>query len=247
MQLLKEYDNVKMLSTDLDFSLNRWFVECKICSFLIGTKNFLRIRCISRIKSGLEYLHYVQKGWSNIFIARRSRNKITQFITIQIFIKGVHKTGSEYTGYLVYQFINFQLHIFLSRRHFPELMVVFSKPMLLEIGLISALHQCLFTSHIICFINSECILPNWYRWYCNSPFAPRCVVSRFSSALIVSAIFTKFLFFHQIIALQKLWKMLFISSKKLFSFSRYSIFCISVLPSFSTCRSLLWRMIKDKS
>lgn len=119
MQLLKEYDNVKMLSTDLDFSLNSWFVECKICSFLIGTKNFLRIRCISRIKSGLEYLHYVQKGWSNIFIARRSRNKITQFITIQIFIKGVHKTGSEYTGYLVYQFINFQLHIFLSRRHFP--------------------------------------------------------------------------------------------------------------------------------
>ena len=127
MQLLKEYDNVKMLSTDLDFSLNSWFVECEICSFLIGTKNFLRIRCISRIKSGLEYLHYVQKGWSNIFIARRSRNKITQFITIQIFTKRVHhKTGSEYTGKLVYQFINFQFNIFLSQRHFPELMLVFS-------------------------------------------------------------------------------------------------------------------------
>ena len=52
---------------------------------------------------------------------------------------------------------------------------------------------------------------------------------------LVSAIFIKFLFFHQMIAPQKLWKMLFISSKKLFPFSRYSIFCISVL-SFSTCR-----------
>ena len=51
----------------------------------------------------------------------------------------------------------------------------------------------------------------------------------------MSAIFIKFLFFHQMIALQKLWKMLFISSKKLFSFSRYSIFCISVIPPFSTC------------
>ena len=35
----------------------------------------------------------------------------------------------------------------------------------------------------------------------------------------------KFLFFHEMIALQKLWKMFFISSKKLFSFSRYSSFC----------------------
>ena len=33
-------------------------------------------------------------------------------------------------------------------------------------------------------------------------------------------------------SLQKLCKMLFISSKKLFSFSRYSNFCISSLPSF---------------
>ena len=55
------------------------------------------------------------------------------------------------------------------------------------------------------------------------------------------------IFFHQMIALQKLWKMLFISSKKLFSFSRYSNFCISVLPSFSNCRPLLWRMMEDKS
>ena len=40
----------------------------------------------------------------------------------------------------------------------------------------------------------------------------------------VFAIFIKFLFFHQMITLQNLWKMFFISSKKLFSFSRYSIF-----------------------
>ena len=38
--------------------------------------------------------------------------------------------------------------------------------------------------------------------------------------------------FHQMIALQKLWKMFFIWSKKLFSFSRYSNFCIFVFPSF---------------
>ena len=47
---------------------------------------------------------------------------------------------------------------------------------------------------------------------------------------LVSAIFIKFLFFRQMIALHKLWKMLFISSKKLFSFSSYSIFCISSFP-----------------
>ena len=56
---------------------------------------------------------------------------------------------------------------------------------------------------------------------------------------LVSAIFINFLFFRQMIALHKLWKMLFISSKKLFSFSSYSNFCISILPSFSTCRPLL--------
>ena len=60
---------------------------------------------------------------------------------------------------------------------------------------------------------------------------------------LVSAIFIKFLFFHQMIARQKLWKMLFISSKN-FSFSRYSNFSISVLPSFSSCRPLLWRRSK---
>ena len=38
--------------------------------------------------------------------------------------------------------------------------------------------------------------------------------------------------FHQMIALQNLWKMFFISSKKLFSFSRHSFFFIFVFPSF---------------
>ena len=64
------------------------------------------------------------------------------------------------------------------------------------------------------------------------------------SLKLVSAIFIKFLLFHQMIALQKLWKML-ISSKMLFSFSRY--FCISVLPSFSACRPLLEEMMEEKS
>ena len=43
----------------------------------------------------------------------------------------------------------------------------------------------------------------------------------------------------QMRALQKLWKILFISSKKLSSFSRYSNFCISIFPSFSPCQPLL--------
>ena len=42
---------------------------------------------------------------------------------------------------------------------------------------------------------------------------------------VASPIFYYFLFFHQVIALQKLWKMFFISSKKFFLCSRYSYFC----------------------
>ena len=49
---------------------------------------------------------------------------------------------------------------------------------------------------------------------------------------LVSAIFYQFFIYHQIIALQKIWKIFFISSKKLFSFSRYSSFCIFVFPIF---------------
>ena len=49
---------------------------------------------------------------------------------------------------------------------------------------------------------------------------------------LVSAIFYQFFIFHQMIALQKLWKTFFISSKNLFSFWRYSDFCIFVFPFF---------------
>ena len=49
---------------------------------------------------------------------------------------------------------------------------------------------------------------------------------------LVSAIFYQLFICHQRIALQKLWKLFFISSKKLFSFSRYAIFCLSVFPFF---------------
>ena len=51
--------------------------------------------------------------------------------------------------------------------------------------------------------------------------------------------FYQIFIFNQMIALPKLWKMFFISSKKLFSFSRYSNFCICVFPSFSPCQPLV--------
>ena len=50
-------------------------------------------------------------------------------------------------------------------------------------------------------------------------------------ANLVSAIFYQIFIFDQMIGLQKLWKMFFISSKKLFLFSRYSNFC-NFFPSF---------------
>ena len=53
------------------------------------------------------------------------------------------------------------------------------------------------------------------------------VVSGGIEAKLVSAIY----FFYQMIALQKLWQMHFILSKKLFSFSRYSNIC-DYFPSF---------------
>ena len=59
------------------------------------------------------------------------------------------------------------------------------------------------------------------------------------SAKLVSAIFCQIFDFHQMTALQKLWKMFFISSLKLFLLLRYSKFCISVLPSLSPCQPLL--------
>ena len=57
-------------------------------------------------------------------------------------------------------------------------------------------------------------------------------VTNITKALnLVSTIFYQFLIFNQTISLQKLWKMFFISSKKLFLFLRYSNFC-SFFPSF---------------
>ena len=50
------------------------------------------------------------------------------------------------------------------------------------------------------------------------------LISVIKGLKLVYAIFIKFLFFHQMIALKKICKMFLISSKKLFSFLRYSIF-----------------------
>ena len=63
---------------------------------------------------------------------------------------------------------------------------------------------------------------------------------------VVSAIFYQIFIFYQMIALQKLWKMFLISSKKPFSLSRYSNFCISVFPSVYPCQLLLWRLIQHQ-
>ena len=56
---------------------------------------------------------------------------------------------------------------------------------------------------------------------------------------LASAILYQIFIFHQMIAIQKLWKIFFISSKKLFLFLRYLDFCISIFPSFFPCQPLL--------
>ena len=61
---------------------------------------------------------------------------------------------------------------------------------------------------------------------------------KYCSLKLVSANFYQIFIFHQTIAPQKLWKMFFISSKKLFSFSKFSNFCIFVFPSFFPCQPL---------
>ena len=63
------------------------------------------------------------------------------------------------------------------------------------------------------------------------------------SDMLKKACVRYFLFFYQMRALQKLWEMTFISSKKLISFLRYLNFCIPVLHSFSLCRLLLYDVI----
>ena len=82
----------------------------------------------------------------------------------------------------------------------------------------------------------------WICMFCSSnlfPFATLNYHKLYQTLKLVSAIFYQIFIFHQMTALQKLWKMFFISSKKLFLFSRYSNFSISILPSFSPCRPLL--------
>ena len=82
----------------------------------------------------------------------------------------------------------------------------------------------------------------------------RCFV-KYMFLKLLSAICCQIFIFHQMVVLQKLWKMFFISSKKLFSFSRYSNFCdfsfsrylnffIFVFPSFFPCQPLLWSWYK---
>ena len=51
--------------------------------------------------------------------------------------------------------------------------------------------------------------------------------------------FCQIFIFHQTLALHKLWKMFFISSKKLFSFLRYSNFCIFVCRFFFPCQPFI--------
>ena len=68
-------------------------------------------------------------------------------------------------------------------------------------------------------------------------FGPVLILQTMSLKL-VSAMYYQIFIFDQMIALQKLWKMFFISSKKLFLFLRYSNFCIFVYPSFSSCQPL---------
>ena len=62
------------------------------------------------------------------------------------------------------------------------------------------------------------------------------------SSKLVSAIFL----YQQMIALKKLRKMIFISSKSFFLFSRYSNFCISLIPSFSPCQPCLRQKLNPK-
>ena len=83
------------------------------------------------------------------------------------------------------------------------------------------------------FVNISCREIPQTDWFAEMHvFAKKISTSGIFKAC-VRYFFIKFLFFHQIIALQKLWKM-FISSKKVFLFSRYSIFCyfFPFLPEF---------------
>ena len=79
------------------------------------------------------------------------------------------------------------------------------------------------------------LLPLYVTFFASSFLFPACTLklrrTDYSYLKLVSAIFIKFLFFHQITACQKLRKMFFISLKKISLLSRYSHFC-NFFPSF---------------
>ena len=72
---------------------------------------------------------------------------------------------------------------------------------------------------------SMCIYNKAEFWWKTEHISPR-IFKRSLCPLF----FIKLSFFHQMIAIQKLWKMFVISSKKLFFFWRYLHFCNSPLP-----------------
>ena len=80
---------------------------------------------------------------------------------------------------------------------------------------------------IFCSINSKfliflCCLLQWLSNICRIQFN---MPWKFRFPLkLLSAIIYQIFIFYQMIALEKLWKMLFMSSKKLFLLSKYSIF-----------------------
>ena len=73
-----------------------------------------------------------------------------------------------------------------------------------------------------------------FDWIVNNLIVHNLLINDLNLKLL-SAIFFQIFIFLQMIVLQKLWKMFFISSKKLFSFSRYSDFCIFVSPPVRHC------------
>ena len=94
-------------------------------------------------------------------------------------------------------------------------------------------------------LKSICFIFDSYLSYCslvwpqNSSTIQQVAILQKKAVIIIKVCGCYFLFYHQMIAIQKLRKMLFISSKKLFSCSRYSNFSISIHPSFSPCQPFL--------
>ena len=109
-----------------------------------------------------------------------------------------------------------------------------------------SLHCQKHSSDSLCLVNRTNLLVKQIERNWKKPFASElCQLLRLTfiewrcTLKLVSAIFYHIFISHQMIALQKLWKMLFISCEKLFSFLRYSNFCISTFPSFSLSQLLL--------